>query len=228
MSLFPISCVDDFYSNPDEVREYALSLDYKKIGGDYPGERTEYLDSLNIDFFRSFTSRLFSLYFDFYYTEVSWTVLTSFQKTYPYENDKFSHLNSGWQHTDDEHFIAAGVIYLNKVSDLDGGTSFYRLKDPSQNHIFDYNIRNKLYNNEEINKQEYINQIKNHDSHFEKTLEVKNVYNRMIMYQSDIWHKESNFYVNNFEPRLTQIFFIKELTCESAPIPRKNSYEITI
>lgn len=223
MSLFPILCVDDFYSNPDEVRDYALSLEYEKVEGNYPGERTKHLDLLNIDFFKSFTTRLFSLYFDFYYTEVTWSVLTSFQKIYPHKN---SLLNTGWQHTDDDHFIAAGVIYLNQISDLDGGTSFYRMKNSSQK--LDYNARNKFYKNQSIDEEEYIKKIQKHDSYFEKTLEVKNVYNRMIMYQSDVWHKESNFYVNDFEPRLTQTFFITNLTCESAPIPRKNSYEITI
>ena len=50
MSLIPTSCVDDFYEDPDSIREYALSLDYKKQKGNYPGVRTKDLSSINKDF----------------------------------------------------------------------------------------------------------------------------------------------------------------------------------
>ena len=50
MSLIPTSCVDDFYEDPDSIREYALSLDYKKEKGNYPGVRTKDLSYINKDF----------------------------------------------------------------------------------------------------------------------------------------------------------------------------------
>lgn len=222
MNLFPISCVDNFYSNPDKVRDYALSLEYGKVQGNFPGERSEYLDVVNQNFFHSFCKRLFSVYFDFYYTNVSWEVSTNFQKIYPHSNPL---LNTGWQHVDTE-FIAAGLIYLNKESNLDSGTSFYRLKNEYEDCNLNYQFRNDFYNGKEIIDKEYIDQLNNHDSKFEKTLEIKNVYNRMIIYDSNIFHKESLFYANEFEPRLTQVFFVHKIECESIPLQRKNEYEI--
>ena len=40
---FPTLCVDDFYKNPKQIRDYALSLNYNKDLGIFPGERTKYL-----------------------------------------------------------------------------------------------------------------------------------------------------------------------------------------
>lgn len=222
MNLFPISCVDNFYSNPDKVRDYALSLEYGKVQGNFPGERSEYLDVVNQNFFHSFCKRLFSVYFDFYYTTVKWEVSTNFQKIYPHSNPL---LNTGWQHVDTE-FIAAGLIYLNKESYLDSGTSFYRMKKENEYDDLDYNIRNDFYGGKKISDEEYLDHLNKHGSKFEKTLEVKNVYNRMIIYDSDTFHKESSFYANEFEPRLTQVFFVHSIECESIPLQRKNEYEI--
>lgn len=224
MKFIPTLCVDDFYSDPKQIRDFALSLDYNKISGNYPGERTDQLHKINKSFFDSFCSRLFSILFDYNYTNIEWSVSTSFQKIYPYSE---SFLNTGWQHVDIE-YAAAGLIYLNETSNLDAGTSFYRLKKTNTKEKLDYTFRDIFYSNEEIDYDEYTKSLKKHDSKFEKTLEVKNVFNRMIMYQSDIFHKESNFYANDFEPRLTQVFFINHLTCEkeSVPLYRKNNYEI--
>ena len=37
---FPIQCYDDFYKDPELVRNYALQLPYGSKGGVYPGLRT--------------------------------------------------------------------------------------------------------------------------------------------------------------------------------------------
>ena len=45
---------------------------------------------------------------------------------------------------------------------------------------------------------------------FEKTHEIDNVYNRLILYNSNYFHSASNLFCNNFDPRLTQVFFMSE------------------
>ena len=49
------------------------------------------------------------------------------------------------------------------------------------------------------------------ESKFEKILEVENVYNRLVIYDASYFHTASHFYVNDFEDRLTQPFFITTL-----------------
>jgi len=132
-------------------------------------------------------------------------------------------LNSGWYHQD-SHSVAAGVIYLNPNSNLDAGTTIGKVEN-SEIDYDDYSYRNRLYAGEDINKLEYQRKILNHNSKFNKTLEFKNVYNRLILYDTAYWHKETNFLANDYEPRLTQIFFIDRLEASSGtPINRvKNS-----
>lgn len=230
--VFPISCVEDFYHNPDEVLEYALSLEYGKYGI-YPGYRTKPLHTLNKNFFDEFCSKLFSLFFDYQYCNVNWVVTTAFQKTCHFYDKTDSVLNSGWIHLDSS-CVAAGVIYLNKKSNLESGTTLYRPKYKDlykkclsdRTDYGDYSPRIKFYANESIDIEEYKKRKLEHESLFEKTLEFNNVYNRLIMFDSSCWHKESSFIANEFEPRLTQVFFIKSIEAKSFPINRKNNYEI--
>ena len=82
---FPSICVDNFYDNPDEVREFALSLDYSETeNGKYPGKRTKSLDTISNEFFHSFCQRLFSVYYDFQ-IPISWKVSTQFQLIEPFD-----------------------------------------------------------------------------------------------------------------------------------------------
>ena len=65
MLHFPAVCVDNFYSDPDRVREWALSLEYKPPpAGQWPGKRSEKLHILDSKFFNDFCCKIFSLYFD--------------------------------------------------------------------------------------------------------------------------------------------------------------------
>ena len=47
MKNFPITCYDNFYDNPDQVREFALSLDHTKVSGFFPGSRTQPLSTFD-------------------------------------------------------------------------------------------------------------------------------------------------------------------------------------
>ena len=220
---FPALCIDNFYNNPDEVRDFALSLEFKKQPGNYPGERSNCLHEVNREFFNVFCEKLFSIFYNYNSDYIEWNIDTCFQKIYPYSEDRNSPLNSGWYHQD-SHSVAAGVIYLNPNSNLDAGTTIGKVEN-SEIDYDDYSYRNRLYAGEDINKLEYQRKILNHNSKFNKTLEFKNVYNRLILYDTAYWHKETNFLANDYEPRLTQIFFIDRLEASSGtPINRvKNS-----
>ena len=60
---------------------------------------------------------------------------------------------------------------------------------------------------------------------YEKT-SFNNVYNRLILYDSETWHKESSFIINSQNARLTQVFFIDLVESYSFPIQRKNQFNI--
>ena len=59
-------------------------------------------------------------------------------------------------------------------------------------------------------------------------MEVKNAYNRIICYDGNQNHAPSNFWRDDEEFRLTQVFFIDDIQCFSKKIPstRCNRYDL--
>ena len=234
--VLPLTCIDNFYENPDAVVEFANSLEFSKMPGIYPGLRTDVLYNINENFFNAFCGKLFSVFFDYNQAPVNWNVQTAFQKILPFTDDGDELINSGWIHLDSSA-VAAGVIYLNKNTNIKAGTSMYQMKYPElcKEHIdeetryLDYGnntARIDFYANKEVDMEEYRKKKIEHEELFEKTLDIGNVYNRLVLYDIDYWHKESSFIMNNPEPRLTQVFFISSLEASSFPIQRKRQYEI--
>ena len=133
-------------------------------------------------------------------------------------------MNEGWIHKDSDDSIAAGVIYLNPNSNPDAGTSFFHTIDP--NYECDWSFRDDLYKGKQVDRERYLQEKQKNTNAHDKTLEIKNIYNRLSFYGTQYPHRESNFYASDTEPRLTQIFFINEINSLSTPIERKNNYEI--
>ena len=227
---FPIIAVDNFYDDPYKVRDFALSLEYEKPTGNYPGVRTRTLDYIQPKFFNSFCQRLFSLYY--YYEpnpDVVWNVGTFFQKTHQYDEDPTSILNTGWIHADDSPAMLAGIIYLNPNPRPDAGTSFYKLKhDVYETSNLNYDLRNDFYNDRDVDLEEYKKELTKVNESYTKTLEVKNVFNRLALYGADIHHKENGFVATETEPRLTQLLFVNNIksSIQQPPIPRMREHGI--
>jgi hypothetical protein len=59
---FPTICVEDFYDNPDSVRQFALSQKYEKSDdGKWPGKRTANLHEINPILFDQFCNKIHNL-----------------------------------------------------------------------------------------------------------------------------------------------------------------------
>ena len=85
MNIFPITSINNFFAQPDEVVKFANSLKYKKPKeGNYPGVRTKNLDTVDYDFFNRTILSILSVYFeDFENINYSDTYL-EFHKIKPY------------------------------------------------------------------------------------------------------------------------------------------------
>ena len=58
--LYPITCVDNFFDTPDDIKNYAKTLDYNySKEGKWPGERSNHLHEINFNFYK--ISRIYSL-----------------------------------------------------------------------------------------------------------------------------------------------------------------------
>jgi len=211
MKKFPVTIVDDFYENPDLIRNFALSLPYfKTTDGRWPGSRTELLHNINSNFFETFNRKLFSLFYDLKTTQLEWEVETTFQLIDSFSSDKDNIKNDGWIHWDKECCFS-GVIYLNPNPKPNWGTSVYKLKP---NEVYDDTHRTKFLHyskSDKFNEQEYEIEKKCNNNKFIETVRVENVYNRLILFESGVFHGVPSFYSDD-ESRLTQVFFVKYLS----------------
>lgn len=224
MRNFPTLVVDNFYDDVDSVRNFALSLPFNVVDETYPGKRTEDLSKISPRFFEYTCNKFFSLFFnvDDY---IDWVVLTQFQLIYPYDKNKTNIKNMGWFHKD-RNAVFAGIIYLTPEADIDTGTRFYKLKDGCDEKTIDeeQNARFKLYGNQNKIDDEYIKAFTNHRNSFEETLNVKNYYNRLVAFDSDVYHGVETY--GSEIPRLTQVFFVRQIdTKQLTPLNRIRNFK---
>ena len=231
MRMFPVTCLDNFYNDPNGIRNFALSLNYEKTPGHYPGYRTDNLQDIHEHFHILSVNKLLSLFFQIDPSEVmdfKWQATNFFQKIYPYHKDVNNILNVGDIHQDQPSLKLAAVIYLNPNPSIDSGTSFYQCKEDCKEYYPDDNhskIKSFCYRDSEC--EEYSEELRTHNLNYEKTIEVKNLYNRLIAYPPQLFHAQTNYCMINEDFRLTQVFFIDLIeTSLSNPISRSNMYDV--
>ena len=180
--------IDNFYSNPMDVREFALKQEFK-VRGNYPGQRTE-------SFLSDATKKtLRDILYPFAGEITNWggEYTGSFQ--YTTASDR------SWIHADSTTDWAA-VCYLTPDAPLTAGTGIFKHKETGWSN-FDY--RN--------NDSEYLRQAPpGHDSQdytkWEMVDRIGNVFNRLIMYRADNYHVSLDYFGKDmYDGRLFQVFF---------------------
>ena len=223
---FPSLCSNDFYKNPDSVRDFALNLDgYTNKYGAHPGLRCMMLAEYDSVFYRHSVDKFMSLFDDWTQAGASFNCSTFFQKIHRFSSDPNDPVNQGWIHHDGNVDIA-GVIYLDPEPVSDNGTSFYQTKGDNLkfNNVLDGDtpeyerIMGGLGDNYcKIDDIDWYreNIVKNNEQ-FELTMEVKNCYNRCIAYSGQQLHSQSNYWMPNEDDfRLAQVFFVFDLKLPS-------------
>ena len=184
--------VDDFYNNVDEVRKFALSQPFD-VKGNYPGVRTGCLinDSTreNIQkIVEPHGGKIVDWLEHDEYTG-SFQMATSRERTWVHSDN----VNNSYMHDSPNYW--GGVLYLNPDAPLEGGTSFYRSK-----------VNKSIYNH---NYDHLASDVYSQDmTKWDIATEVKNIYNRLILFRGDQWHSSSTYFGHDDETgRLTQVFF---------------------
>lgn len=221
-------CVDNFFHDPEAIRDFALSLEMTKSdNGAWPGKRTLPLHEIDRDFYNTLMLKVLSGYYDLKHDNVSWeSCVAYFQKIDKYESEDE---NVGWIHKDKTNDDLAGIIYLTPNANPDAGTSLFNLKDTSQNKFVEFATnpdKHAFYNGGHVIKEDYINNLKEHNDLFLESVRFQNIYNRFICY-SDEYHRANSFDTGN-ESRLTLVFFmsgIKQGVTSRYPLSRiKDNY----
>ena len=199
---FPTTVVDDFFDYPDAVREFALQQEYlTDPQNKWPGKRSKFLHELNPVLFNTTIAKVFSLFYDLKQIEVKWVVLASFQLV----GEEYQ---EGWVHRDEN--ICTGIIYLsNQV--CNSGTTLYRPIDPVNAVLKNANKKYESFNNTDL-----VTSVKNcrleNNKQFRPTVTIENEYNRLVLFDSHLYHSANNFYGSEVESnRLTLVFFVNRL-----------------
>jgi hypothetical protein len=216
MIKYPTVILDDFYENPEAIRSFALGLDFYS-GTNFPGKRTKSLHEINKELNQFCVNKFMNLFYDFDSHYVNWWCDVRFQLIEPYDKNQESVLNKSFIHKDND-CILAGLIYLTPDADLNSGTSMFNKKINAEIDT-DNLVRMDYYSNgskEDLFKEHL---LENHKSFYE-TLNVKNIYNRVVAYDSNIFHTSSCLHAGK-EPRLTQVFFISKVDTTGRPIAER-------
>lgn len=212
MIKFPTNIIDNFYNEPDKVREFALQQGYLNSPGNYPGKRTKELHELNKKLFQEFCEKLFSIYYDL--NNLEWNVSTSFWKVSTIDNDPSSPKNMGWIHEDGCLF--AGVVYLSPGLNKNLGTTIYK-KIKNYDNI-NVSAMHKFYS--KGIDEGFDEAIVNNNNRFEETTKICNQYNRLISFDGTVPHSPSHYYMEN-EVRINQVFFVHNIKHPSySPLQR--------
>jgi hypothetical protein len=182
--------IDDFYSDVDSVREFALQQDFS-VRGNYPGPRTE--SFLN----DSIKETIEGVVSPFYGNVIYWSD-EQYTGAYQYTTSR----DRSWIHAD-QTTKWAGVCYLTPDAPLSSGTGLFRhiptgLTMAPRNDDGSYNqeLLSEIYkDSQDMTKWELVDRL-------------ANKYNRLVLYRGDHFHMSMDYFGQDlYDGRLFQTFF---------------------
>lgn len=202
--FFPVTIIDDFYEDPDLVRNFALKQEYYKgERGSWPGLRSPYVNEINLGLFENLKKKLLLIFKDYGYSD-----FTEIQTTFQLIDETYG---TGWVHDDDPKLNIAGLIYLSPIVPESGsGTTLYEDNNNFNGEKYaDAFMEDVLISSDEDRKK-FKDLREEQKNQFKKTITIENVYNRCIIFDTRQWHSADGFFGKDKEnTRLTQVFFVK-------------------
>lgn len=210
---------NNFFNNPAKVYQLSLQQKYERAVN-FPGNRTE-----NLLQSKDFMTKEFAIYFAKKIGREIFPGISQFVTHISFHvNDLYNDeaANEGWIHADDVRL--AGLVYLNPTErNLSSGTSiFYKITDGEFNKD-DFSSR-KDFNLTANVTEEYKKELAENHKHFEETIRVGNVFNRLVAYDAKLYHRPNNFRTLSGEPRRSLLFFIDQYQYQYPDIPNTSKW----
>lgn len=197
--------INNFLPYPNQVRAWALQQEFLNAQQftqkynkhtDWPGSRTDHVYELDKIYGNNVLSAISSIISSMT-GKHGMSIKSYFQLTIEDDGDS-------WVHQDND-IDYAGILYLNPNAEPSAGTTLYRCNDVNKwtSYMSDQDGYNKL---KQINSKEDVDLYK---QLFTPVDIIGNVFNRLVIYKGDIYHKSNNYFGSTKEDgRLTQVFFI--------------------
>ena len=201
-----IVIADNFYPNPDEVREKALSMFFRPGRREtttmFPGRRTmSTFSQENFVFCRNKWETLLNAKMQYFPRGNSNTAFTLALEEDADYNWVHHDSSGGFERTTNEYKgeAYAAVVYLNPKDDNDKGTGLFRSKHTGKIRKCD-NLKKPQWGFKQDWKE---------DGDWELHTYVGNLYNRCILYPAEYWHAPfcAGFGKNKADGRLVQVGF---------------------
>ncbi len=224
MNLYPATVIENFYEDPDAIREFALKQEYvfchekDNLEYVYPGSRTKDIYDLDPSLHKTICEKLISIFHNKEHDLMRWALSTNFQSV-------TKEYGEGVIHTD-HNTIFAGVLFLSPDAPLDSGTSLFKKGKSFDQAKYE---QAAVDNDAKFRTGDLAMDTDYHDM-FDEILRVNNVYNTLIVYEGEHFHAANKFYGNALtDSRLTQVFFINNIDAQKYSVfPMKRIQSINI
>ena len=209
--IIPTTVVDDFFDNPQWVREFALQQQFNPDPrGMWPGLRSAQLDLLHKPLFDHTVGRILSIFYDLHNADLTWHASGGFQLT-------SGSYNQGWVHKDMEMITA--IIYLNdNAHNTPNGTTIYDIKEPGIQFLNTDKKKESFLNTDLVLENDKYR--KEHNDNYQASTIVKNKFNRMVAFDSHLFHAADDFAMPDNTDRLTLVIFIDTIVTKILPLQR--------
>lgn len=181
--------IDNFYSNPDKVREFALQQDFQTIGN-FPGKRTA-------NFVNESTKQTIQNII----RPVAGNIIDWETSQYNGCFQLALAADRSWIHCD-ATATWAGVLFLTPDAPLSAGTAIYKHKETGL-------MSWKYHEHTEIENQSALPLLETQDfTKWDMVDYYANIYNRLILYRGEYFHCSLDYFGTTKENgRLFQTFF---------------------
>jgi hypothetical protein len=211
---FPITVVDNFYDNFTQIKTLAdTTLYYRKQIFSMPGVESKPLNEIYPLLYKQSCQKILALFFNRHeIRNLNWSCGSKFEKIISYGKD---YKKEGWIHNDDNNKLSA-ILFLQ--GEEEEGTSFYSNTECGMFDSHRLTVKEKLHSGLDIDPKEYNFNLKEHNKPFKKILTVPNIPNRIVLFDSSIFHAADGL-GSKEKPRMIQTFFFGNINADSFPIP---------
>jgi hypothetical protein len=181
--------IDDFYSNPDEVRKQALKMSFGSTGY-FPGRRTA---PVMLPGVQATLEMLVGSHM---------TRWTNFHGSFQYTLEN----HTSWVHFDEAHW--SGLVYLTPDAPLESGTRFFQHVETRLNEMPTEDDAQRLgvANADEL--KALLDDDKRNYSTWKVVDQVGNRFNRLLLFRGVRYHQSAEYFGTTLENgRLFQTFF---------------------